>query len=84
MQQLDLYKWSLARLRALIKAFNFFQNNKLRFLVFAKTSINRGSASRALFFFYLFVNLKAIIGRKFVKNKIVNNTVLSRFVYTMA
>jgi len=44
----------------------------------------RGNAARSFFFLHLFVNLKSIISKNFIKNAIGINTVLSRFIYTMA
>lgn len=44
----------------------------------------RGAASRTIFFFSLFVNIKSVIANNFVKNQVPSNVVLSRFIYAMA
>ena len=43
----------------------------------------RGAASRTIFFFSLFTNLKSLISENFVKSQVPSNVVLSRFVYAM-
>jgi len=60
------------------------QLSSLRYLYEAPYYKVRGNAARSFFFLHLFLNLKGIISKNFIKNGLGINTVLSRFVYVMA
>jgi hypothetical protein len=71
MHQINLYEWPLHRLSILWRAFKYLKRRPLlRFLNHSKFVVRaRGARPRLIFFLLLFANLKSIISKNFVKNR---------------
>lgn len=81
-----LYSWPESKIKYLIRALNLFDKNSvIKFFSEGDFLTNcRGAASRTIFFFSLFTNIKSLIANNFAKNQVPSNVVLSRFIYAMA
>ncbi len=81
-----LYCWSPARIRYLIKTLNTFNKKILiSFILNNKAFYHlRGSASRIIFFFTLFIKIKSLISKNYIKAYAPYNLVLSRFLYIIS
>lgn len=86
MHKFSMYAWPLVRLQAVLRAFNLYSLRSLSyFLNHSKFALQtRASGARAYFFFVLFFNIRSIIARNFIKNRVSTTTILSRFIYVLA
>jgi len=83
MHTFSFYKWSSKKLEYLLYSFKLLQAPNMYRLAIIPNFL-RGNAARSFFFLHLFINLKSIVSKNFIKNAIGINTVLSRFIYMMA
>lgn len=81
-----LYKWSPKKIKYLLKALNLFNRRLLAsFLLNNNIYLKlRGSVSRIIFFFTLYIKIKSLISMNFIKLYAPYNFVLSRFLYVIA
>lgn len=85
LHEFNIYKWPLKRITALIKAYRYFSNKYLKnfFFKFSNKAVIRASGARALFLFILFHDVKFVISKNFIRNELVTNTILSRFIFSL-